>query len=485
MPRLILKKPKDKNLVINLDKAKVTIGRNQDNDVQLDTRLASRYHAAIEKRKNNFFIVDLGSKNGSYVNGIVTKETSLIDDDILRFGDYTFFDKEWSADSVVVSQESPLAVLLHVGKAINKVMMEEDLLNFIMDLLFRLIHADRGMILLIDPTTGELVPRLVKGQEGDEEKITISKTIVDRVLKEKVGLIVKDTVIDPQFKHSESIIASGIQSVMAVPMLIRDKVMGIVQVYSRGSKRFTKEELDLLCSISDYLAIGVEQARLNKVVKKEAELRAGLERFHSPEIVNMIVANCEEKGDVGLEVEEKEASILFVDICSFTPLAERMSAVDVAVMLNKFFSLMTDTVFEFGGTLDKYIGDCVMALFGVPYSHDEHADRAVLTAVEIRRRMEQFSNEIDPSQRFEIRTGINTGKVVAGNIGSPKRMDYTVLGDTVNIASRLCDICPPSQIMIGERTKELLTKEFPLKELGEKVLKGREKKVNVYQVEKE
>ena len=484
MVRLIIKESPSKNRTYSLDKKKVTIGRSPQCDVHIDQTTISRTHAVIEKKGDLFHIMDLESTNGTYVNGMVTNNTALKNQDVIRIGNVQIIYDENIVEDISVSSDAPLAVLQQVGKAINKIMSEEDLLNLVMDMVFSIFEADRGLIFLVDRNTQELVPRFVKGGKNKGEKIVTSKSLIETVLKNKVGLIVFDTMSDPRFMNQESIIGSNIGSVMAVPMLIRDEVIGLIQVDSKkGGKNFSKEELNLLCSMSDYLAIGIEQARLTELMKKETRIRANLERFHSPAVVNKIVSQLDNQEDIGLEVEEKEASILFADICDFTSMAEKLNPVEVTALLNEYFTLMTDIIFEYGGTLDKYIGDAVMALFGVPYSHDEHADRMVLAAKKMQEKTRQFSENAKPSHKIALKIGINTGRVVAGNMGSQKRMEYTVLGDAVNVAARLCGLCSPGQVLMGNRTRELLREDFNIREVGMREVKGRQQKVHIHELQ--
>lgn len=482
MPRLIHKSPKTASRIYPIDKDMVTLGRTPDNDIQLDQNTVSRNHALIEKRNDGYHLRDLSSTNGSYLNGIIIKDALLKKGDIIRLGSFSLTFDEKASDTISMSPEAPLAVLQQVGKAINKIMGEEDLMNTVMEMLFSIFKVDRGLVLLIDQNTGELEPKLMRGFD-DKGKVPVSKTLIDHVVGQKLGLIVFDTLSDPRFKNSESMIGSDMGSIMCVPMLIRDEVIGLIQIgFSKGGNAFAAGDLDLVCSISDYLAIGIEQARLNEHIKAEARVRANLERFHSPEVVNKIVSNLEETGDVGMEVEEKEASILFADICNFTSLSESLPPVEVMALLNDYFTHMTDIIFDCGGTLDKYIGDAVMALFGVPYREEGNADRAVEAAIKMQEMTRRFAKDKKGSHRLRIRIGINTGRVVAGNIGSPKRMEYSVIGDTVNVASRLCGICEPGQILMGDRTIELLTVDHGIKPLGKKMVKGKKQGVMVHEL---
>jgi len=144
---------------------------------------------------------------------------------------------------------------------------------------------------------------------------------------------------------------------------------------------------------------------------------------------------------------------------------------------------MTDVVFKYEGTLDKYIGDAIMAVFGAPLEMPDHASRAIKAALEMQERLVEFNQDRKAGPQLRIRIGINSGKAVAGEIGSVNKKEYTVLGDTVNIASRLeSSVAKPGMLVVGEHTHTLVAGQFETKSLGSFTLKGKEKEVNVYEV---
>ncbi|MCP4623073.1 MAG: adenylate/guanylate cyclase domain-containing protein, partial [bacterium] len=211
-------------------------------------------------------------------------------------------------------------------------------------------------------------------------------------------------------------------------------------------------------------------------------MRSRLERFHSPQVIEMILNGGQETKDNIMDPKELTATILFTDIIGFTRLAEQMPAREVNVILNQYFSRMTDVIFHYDGTLDKYIGDGLMAVFGAPMQKDDDAYRAILAALDMRSELTVIQKEIGDAIKINIRIGINTGKVMAGNIGSHKRMEYTVIGDSVNVASRLESIAEPNQILIGEETCLLVKDRLDIQTIGLKTVKGKREQVMVYAV---
>jgi len=226
----------------------------------------------------------------------------------------------------------------------------------------------------------------------------------------------------------------------------------------------------------------IEQSALNERIREEERMRNRLQRFHSPQVIEMILKGGEETIDDIMESKELIATILFADIVGFTRLSETMPPREINIILNRYFSRMTDIVFSHGGTLDKYIGDGLMAVFGAPMEKEDDAERAVGTALEIRRQLTAMMKTTSADRRFDIRVGLNTGRVVAGNIGSPKRMEYTVIGDPVNVASRLESIAKPNQIIIGEETFGFVKNKFKIQEVGTRKVKGKSSGIMVYEV---
>ncbi len=207
-----------------------------------------------------------------------------------------------------------------------------------------------------------------------------------------------------------------------------------------------------------------------------------LERYHSPQVVDMILKTSEGSQDNLLEARDVSVTILFTDIVGFTRLSERLKPLDVNMLLNQYFSRMTDIIFEYEGTLDKYVGDRLMAVFGAPLEKENDAERAIRAALKMRKELALMMKNASPEKKFDVRLGINTGRVVAGNVGSPKRMDYTVIGDSVNIASRLESNAEPNQILIGEETHRQVKGKFKTRKVGFKTLRGKTAPVMVYEV---
>ena len=369
-----------------------------------------------------------------------------------------------------------LRSLSELAKALISAQPEE-VPTRVMDAVFEHIPGDRGFLMLYDED-GNLKPRVVHHRHGDDEKITISKTIADRVVKDRVAILTSDAQVDPRFATGDSIRFHGIRSAMCAPLWQGDDVIGIIHVDSpMQTKTFTPDDLELLTALSNYAALAIQQANLNKKVQEEKIARERLEKYFSPNVATRILSEGER------DVQELEVSVLFADIVGFTPMAEKMSPNSVAKLLNEYFSRMEEPIFEHDGTVDKFIGDCIMAVFGAPYAQADHAERAVRVALEMRERLHELNNERNQSAPIEMRMGIHSGKAVSGPIGSEKRREFTVLGDTVNIASRIESmVAKKGQVVIGQTTYERVKGGFEMTDLGTVALKGKTAEVQCFEV---
>jgi adenylate cyclase len=354
-----------------------------------------------------------------------------------------------------------------------------DVQSLVLDALFEHLAAERGFIMLFDES-GRLRPVVVKHRDERDidGAITVSKTIVDRVVKERVAILTSDARTDARFADARSVRTFRIRSAMCAPLWRGDSVIGIVHVDSPvHAGVFTVGDLDLLTAMANYAAVAIEQAALAERMQHERIARERLEKYFSPRIVARILSEGE------LDVQEVEATVVFADIAGFSRLAERMTPRDVAELLSEYFSRMADVVFELDGTIDKFIGDGIMAVFGAPYPQPDHAIHAVQAALTMRSRLDAWNAERVSRPPIEIRIGINSGNVVVGPIGSTRRKEFTVLGDTVNVASRIeSSIAAPGTIVVGERTAELAGGRFAFIDRGAVAVRGKDDVTKVYEV---
>ena len=214
-------------------------------------------------------------------------------------------------------------------------------------------------------------------------------------------------------------------------------------------------------------------------VVEETRIRTDLSRYLGAELVEQVV---DSELDLELGGKRQQITVLFADVVSFTPLAEKHPPEFVVGILNELFTFMTEIVFKHGGVVDKFMGDCVMAVFGAPHGRDDDAQRAVECAAEMLRWLEvgnaKWSKDL--GRQLELGIGVNTGMAVVGNIGSKKRMEYTVIGDVVNVASRLENLARPGQVLMTRATAELVADAFDHQSMGSHNLMGRGEPVEVF-----
>lgn len=529
---------------------KMTLGRSKKSDLPLKDITVSRHHAEIKKDEGGYLLLDLGSYNGTSLNGKLIQSAPLHFGDKVQIGltRLTFLEKKalgsGTFDSLILTtdgefetgeqkivESSPrrtygesrellaslrkradrteegkaeeikaensltdlarinkvLFVLYEISRQLNQITDFDQLLRKIMDLVFIVIDADYGFLVVLGGQDGkELTPAVIKHREKlskEGKELKASRTLITKVIQDKVALLTSNAMADTRLDGAKSLYLQEIKSAMCVPLWRKDKVIGVIQLgTSRLENQFTQDDLELLKAIGSQMAMVIEQAALNDKIREEERMRNRLERFHSPQVIEMILKGGQETKDRIMDPKELTATVLFMDIIGFTNLSERMPPREITILLNRFFSRMTDITFHYDGTLDKYIGDGLMAVFGAPIQKDDDAIRAIQAALDMKKELGLMMGNTPDDKRFDIRIGINTGKVVAGNIGSPKRMDYTVIGDPVNVASRLESIGDPNQILIGEETYRLTKDRFRVQLVGPKKVKGKRDAVMVYEV---
>ena len=351
-----------------------------------------------------------------------------------------------------------------------------ELLESVMSLVTAQIPCQRGFILLAGPD-GELMPEYLWEEKPGANSSPISRTIARTAMKDRVTILTTDARIDPRFAAGDSIKIHGITSALCAPLIVDDQSLGVVYLESSLSKGgFRREDEHLLSAMANFAAVGIQRER-------EARFRNRLERYHSPAVVSQILKSSQSLESPALQAQRSEITVLFADISGFTRMSEGMEPLKLANILNRTFEAMTEQIFGRGGTLDKYIGDAIMAFFGAPQPEANHARLAVETAIAMQEAL-KFLNENRPEGFPELmmRIGINSGEAFAGDIGCEKRMDYTVMGSTVNLASRLeSGVAKAGQIVVGPRTAEILGKDSLIC-MAPVTLKGIEQQVTPYEV---
>lgn len=224
-----------------------------------------------------------------------------------------------------------------------------------------------------------------------------------------------------------------------------------------------------------------ERKKAEAKLEQDAVTRERFQRLLSPDLAERVVS-----GELKVEKggQDQVATVLFVDIRGFATISENNQASEVLGLLNEYFEVLVDVVFRHEGTVDKFIGDAMMVIWGAPVTHADDPRRAVKAALDILAALDDFNRaSIDRDRpRIDVGIGINTGNLMAGYIGSSLTMSYSVIGDTVNTASRLCSSAQSGQILVSENTWSQVKEHFEATPLGEIKAKGKFKPVNAWAV---
>ena len=370
-----------------------------------------------------------------------------------------------------------LNMFTQVGKALLSTADLNTMFERILELALKNVPAQRGVICLFDEATGRVKPSCFRSSSGESRKMRISRTVINATLQMRRALLVADAGVDSRFAEAASFKALAIQSAMCVPLICSGKILGLLYVDTANRlKPFDDVHLEVLTGLALFSAVALEQARLRDEVAREQKIRAKLSRYHSPAVVDQICSFATGGAAAGeMLAEERNVTVVFSDLSGFTAASEKLSPPDVVKMLNRMFTRLAAAVFSYGGTLDKFMGDGMLAFFGAPLHYPDHQERAVRAALMMQQSVAELNADVPPEQKILVRIGINSGPAVVGEMGSADRHDYTVIGDTVNLASRLeSSVAKPGQVVLGPLMGEPLAHLFHLVKLSPVKVKGKE-----------
>ncbi|MGH9946462.1 MAG: adenylate/guanylate cyclase domain-containing protein [Pyrinomonadaceae bacterium] len=385
-----------------------------------------------------------------------------------------------------------LDLLYEMSKLLGTVFDHQQLFDKATDLIFRGTPADRVVALLADETLDgkildySLNPVSVKTRDEKIEQITssltISRTITQKVMREKIAMLSQDATTDEAFSGAESIVSQGVRSTICAPLITESNVHGVLYADRLDPfSAFSPDHLELISAVAAQTAVTVETVKAHKRLAREEVARANYSRFMPEYVVKQLLEN---PSSFRLGGVNQTITVLFADIRGFTSISEKEKPEKVVGLLNKFFSAMTDIIFENGGTLDKYIGDGLMALFGAPTASEEDALNSVKAAITMQKKLSEINPELRAEGLPEISMGIglHTGVATIGYIGSDRRSEYTAIGDTVNLASRLQSNAEGGQILMSDATAEACANRIPFIQREPMTVKNRTQPVNVLEV---
>jgi adenylate cyclase len=515
------------------------VGRAVTSDVPIYDPTVSRRHAELTLADGGVRVLDLGSSNGTFVNGTRITESVAADGDIVTFGKVPFKVVEVTppvarpvlrpdaegfggraapeativrqvavkeptdleekvsgarpsgvsqlklgAESVNERQAEKLTLLLDISKELSKQQEVDKLLEKVVDITFKVMNVDRVSILLLEGESGELVPRVSHSRLGESSGARVPQSIARRAVSERLAILTDNAAADERFK-GKSIVMQSVRSAMCTPLMGSEgRVLGIIYVDNMtATNSFGDEDLEFLIAFSGIAAVAIENSHLTEQVRREAVKLSNFQRYFAPDLASQIASQAEA---VKLGGQKRPVVVFFSDIRGFTPMSEAMSPDEIASLLTEYFTEMVEIVFEHGGTLDKFMGDAIMALWGAPLSRGDDADRAMRAAIAMLEVLGKLNEKwaADGRQQVRIGIGINFGEVFAGNIGSDRRLEYTVIGDAVNTASRLCSKAGPNEILVAEPFYRALKRPPAVEALEPLQLKGKAQAVAVYRVKR-
>lgn len=385
-----------------------------------------------------------------------------------------------------------LELLYEMSRSIGTVFDLKEIFAKATDLIFRGTPADRVVALIADETVDgkildySLFPIAVRTRDGQmtepAERLTISRTITQKVMRDKVAVLSQDARTDEQFFGAESIVSQGVRSTICAPLITESNVHGVLYADRLDPfASFTADHLEMISAVAAQTAVTVETVKAHKRLAREEVARANYGRFMPEYVVKQLLEN---PNSFSLGGVNQTVTVLFADIRGFTSISEKEKPEKVVSLLNRYFSVMTDIIFEHGGTLDKYIGDGLMAIFGAPTAGFEDALNAVKAAVTMQKKIAQLNAELSAEgyENIAIGIGLHTGEATIGYIGSERRSEYTAIGDTVNLASRLESNAAGGQILMSEATAAASGNLVPVNVLEPLTVRNRLQPVSVLEV---
>jgi adenylate cyclase len=353
-----------------------------------------------------------------------------------------------------------LALLYEMSKTLGSVFDLDPIFEKACEVILSATPADRVVALLGDESKqdGDEDLAVVAMRVRDEKRAAharkqpIGRTITRKVMRERQALLSQDAAADMEFAGVHSIVAQGVHSTICAPLIADTRVHGALYADRLDPfTSFTRDDLELVSAVAAQTAVAVENARAHERLAREEVARANYGRFLPEYVVQQILENPDSFKLGGVN---QTLTVLFADIRGFTRLSEHAAPERVVQLLNNYFTAMSDVIFAHGGTLDKYLGDGLMALFGAPTASPDDACNAVAASVQMQRQMEEINAQLraEGLAKIAIGIGLHTGVATVGYIGSERRSEYTAIGDTVNLAARLEQNALPGQIILSDAT---------------------------------
>lgn len=505
-------------ITINRD---MTAGRSPDCDIEVPDPNASRVHMRLQWDGAQLHLSDNGSSNGTFVNEVRIESQRLNHGDVIRLGEtrirsqrrqrkvgrlgdsssssvfglrdrdngdavasalsLSLVDATFGGDSSAESLAARLEAMIWVSETMATAMDNDTLFHPIIEALFRVFpQVERGFLLLGN-SVDSLEPQAMRTRKsGATEGLTVSASLCRAALERRAVVVyVEDENAD--FDQGMSLVDLRIRSAMAVPLMVKDEILGVTIIDSQDrSNPFNEEDMGLAAAVCRQGAVALKNALLLSEVEREVKTRSNLMRFLPKQVVDQAVAG---ELDLALGGSTCRGTVFFCDIIGFTALSENLHPQAVVGMINDLFNAICPVIEQEEGAIDKFMGDAIMALWGVPFGGEKTSLQAITAGVLIQSALIPFNHE-RPSWRPPIYMGVGMswGSMVAGNVGSMDRLEYTVLGNTVNTASRIQQLSCADQILISAELYERHREHLHVIKLPEVMVKNKESAVAVYSV---
>lgn len=350
-----------------------------------------------------------------------------------------------------------------------------EIAHSIIDEAHRVIRSTHASVMLYSAKTKMLeVIASIGDTKATKKYFPANKGIAGHIFLSGNAEIINNTCDDMRFVQGYC----PMGSLLCSPIKAGNHTVGVINLSHDTVINYSAADLKLFCALVSQGAIALENALLHEKIIKEEQVKHHLERYVSSRVVDAIM-NSED--DLALEPEKLYISILFSDIRGFTHLCELLDSAEIVTHLNTYFENMVDIIFEQQGTINKFVGDMIIALFGAPKYLADSEKYTVTAAIKMQQWLE-LTDYAWIKENFKTGIGINSGKVVVGNIGSPKHIDYTAIGDEVNLASRLQALAEAGQILVSKRIYEATQNCFEYRYYGNVTVKGKEHAIDVYEV---
>lgn len=462
-----------------------TIGRMAGNDIVILDPSASRYHAKVvyDEATDQVTVVDLDSTNGTFVNrDRLTTSIPLKQGDVIRIGQHLMELTQWeeknvtqkppqnthalTRELVLESLDRHAVLLAEVASRLNTVLDLTTALREVASMMKDAMAADRCEVILPE-------------QFAHLTELGFATSIAKQSIEQRSAVVYQDAQKNPTVGKSAYLLR--IHAAMCVPVISGSDILGLIYIFkNRPSARpFEQRDLQLAVAISHQAALTIQRMQLLERVRKEELVTNLLRRFLSPQEAEYVLKEYFESGQLP-SLDEHTLTVLAADICDSTGMAERLGARRFGKILSRFYQEMTEVIFANHGMLTKYIGDGLMAVFGMPHQPPDPEVRAIEAALEILQRLRNIQN--DTGELISLGIGVNTGQAVAGYMGSLEYVEFTVLGYPVNIAWGLEAVARPNRIVIGHPTYQAIGDRFTVKSLGAIEFKSKYEPIQAYEV---